>query len=229
MFYYLGRKKALAHLYPDPEGDTIVEPFAGSGAYSLHGIRWEKRVILNDLSERIVRVWRYLQQTSPREILALPQPEPGERLSSYQSMAEEERWLIAYHANPGSDQNTDVVTAFNMWPNGRKYIAANLHKIRHWEIRQGEYKDLPDIEATWFVDPPYHRSGQFYRVNTVDFTELAAWCMARRGPLCVCEQEGATWLPFHPLKELTICGKLSTREVYFEQGFHPMSVLDFFR
>ena len=40
MFYYLGRKKRVAGKYPDPAFPTIVEPFAGSAAYSLHGDRW---------------------------------------------------------------------------------------------------------------------------------------------------------------------------------------------
>lgn len=228
MFYYLGRKKELARLYPEPEGEVIIEPFAGSGAYSLHGERWKKRVILNDLSERVVRVWKHLQGATEKDIRGLPMPGIGERLSSYQSLSDEERWLIAWHVNPGADQETDVVTAFGKWAPGREYIASNLHRIRHWEIRQGEYRDLPDIEATWFIDPPYHRSGRYYRTNTVDYTELGAWCLTRRGPVCICEQEGADWLPFKPLKEITICGKSTTREVYLEWGFHPVSALDFF-
>jgi len=33
LFYYLGRKKRLAGLYPELLFDLIVEPFAGSAAY----------------------------------------------------------------------------------------------------------------------------------------------------------------------------------------------------
>ena len=36
MFYYYGRKKQIAKYYPEPKYDTIVEPFAGSAAYSLY-------------------------------------------------------------------------------------------------------------------------------------------------------------------------------------------------
>lgn len=46
MFYYYGRKKKIAGLYPEPQHSTIVEPFAGSAAYSLHGGRWRRQVIL---------------------------------------------------------------------------------------------------------------------------------------------------------------------------------------
>lgn len=227
MFYYLGRKKSLAGLYPDPEEDTIVEPFAGSGAYSLHGNRWTKQVILNDLSEKVVRVWRYLQAASYRDIINLPVLSPGDRLSEIENLSEEERWLIGFHVNPGADQNTDVVTPFNRWPAGQRYIAANLFKVKHWQIRHGSYLSLPDLNATWFVDPPYHRSGRFYQTNSVDFQELASWCLAREGHLIVCEQDGATWLPFEPLCEIPICGKATTKEVVFKRGFEdPPTVLE---
>lgn len=37
MFYYYGRKKQIAKHYPAPNFEAIVEPFAGSASYSLHG------------------------------------------------------------------------------------------------------------------------------------------------------------------------------------------------
>ncbi len=39
MFYYYGRKKRLAKLYPNPEHPHIIEPFAGSGDAGT-GYRW---------------------------------------------------------------------------------------------------------------------------------------------------------------------------------------------
>jgi len=32
----------------------------------------------------------------------------------------------------------------------------------------------------------------------VDYERLASWCRTRKGQTIVCENEGATWLPFEP-------------------------------
>lgn len=217
MFYYLGRKKRLAGLYPDPIYPTIVEPFAGSAAYSLHGDRWKLRVIINDLNPDVVGVWRYLQAATVSDIEALPDFSPGEKLSDVSSLTEDERWLIAFHINPGANQRSNVVTEFNRWAAGKRYIAKNLHKIKHWEVHCGDYNDLTDIEATWFVDPPYQETGHYYMVNTVDdYSMLRAWSLGRSGQLIVCERNGASWLPFTTLgRPQDICGKKKTQEVVF--------------
>ena len=45
MFYYYGRKKQIAKCYPKPNFNTIIEPFAGSAAYSLHNDNWKKNML----------------------------------------------------------------------------------------------------------------------------------------------------------------------------------------
>ena len=60
MFSYYGRKRLLAHYYAEPQHDLIVEPFAGSAGYSLHGNRWRKDVLLLDRDTRLVGVWEWL-------------------------------------------------------------------------------------------------------------------------------------------------------------------------
>jgi len=212
MFYYLGRKKRLAKLYPEPEHDTIIEPFAGSAAYSLHGDRWKRQVVINDLSPIACMVWRWLLQASEKDVKALPEPPRGARLSAISGLSDAERWLIAFHINPGANQRSDVVTAFNRWSAGKHYIAANIHKIKHWKLVEGEYLALPDAKATWFVDPPYQRSGVHYMTNTVDHAKLKEWCLARDGQVIVCEQAGADWLPFRALADIAICGKSRSSE-----------------
>lgn len=72
--------------------------------------------------------------------------------------------------------------------------------IRHWEIRREPYWRLPDVEATWFIDPPYcGPAGRAYRVNAINFEDLAEWCRSRKGQVIVCEGAGADWLPFRNL------------------------------
>jgi hypothetical protein len=62
------------------------------------------------------------------------------------------------------------------------------------------YEQVPDIEATWFVDPPYATpAGRHYPFNRFDYAALALWCKNRRGQTIVCEDASSTWLPFSHL------------------------------
>lgn len=79
------------------------------------------------------------------------------------------------------------------------------------EVVHGDYRDAPDLEATWLVDPPYQvpqdlaggsARGDGYGphgAKDLDFEELGSWCRARKGQTIVCEASGANWLPFEPL------------------------------
>ncbi len=51
------------------------------------------------------------------------------------------------------------------WPAKRQKIADGLERIRHWDIRLGNYYQIANYEATWFIDPPIKES----MVTTTDF------------------------------------------------------------
>jgi site-specific DNA-adenine methylase len=53
MFYYYGRKKKISNKYELSKKDTIIEPFAGSAAYSLRTENISKNVILFEKSKRV--------------------------------------------------------------------------------------------------------------------------------------------------------------------------------
>ena len=57
----------------------------------------------------------------------------------------------------------------------RARIASQIARIRHWTIIHGDYRQAPDIDATWFVDPPYQVMGKHYRhgAKGLDFDALA--------------------------------------------------------
>jgi len=63
---------------------------------------------------------------------------------------------------------------------------------------------LENVEATWFIDPPYEFGGHEYKCSNknIDFDKLAEWCKERNGQAIVCENTKATWLPFKPMKEM---------------------------
>jgi hypothetical protein len=95
------------------------------------------------------------------------------------------------------------------WPKERARLIAALPLIRGWEIIEGDYHDAPDVRGAWFVDPPYwvpengrgtRGDGYRFGASLIDYDELAAWCKRRRGQVIVCEQAGAEWLPFRPLR-----------------------------
>lgn len=67
MFYYYGRKKKLVKVYPSPVYSTIVEPFAGSAAYSLYWVK-DRDVILIEKDLQVYELWKTLQSSCPIEI-----------------------------------------------------------------------------------------------------------------------------------------------------------------
>lgn len=218
MFYYYGRKKRLAASYPEPQHDRIIEPFAGSAAYSLHGDRWERDVWINDLDPHVTSLWRYLQAADAKDIESLPMLEPGELLSSVTSLTDDERLLISLHIGPGKNRLNDVVSKFSRWGAGRRYIAANVHKIKHWTITGTDYSAMLDLDATWFIDPPYQGPGRLYRFHDIDYDNLGSWVRNREGLTIVCEQEGADWLPFVPLVSQKNAGRHISHEVVWTDG-----------
>jgi site-specific DNA-adenine methylase len=206
MFYFYGRKHRIANKYPKPEYDTIIEPFCGSAAYSM--LYFDKNVILNDKDEKIYKTWKYLISVSSEEIMELPLLEKGQSLnnSDFDYLSEEQKYLIGYFLNPGSAVPKKSPGNYCAWNDkNKKILVDNIEKVRHWKIFNGDYRELENIEATWFVDGPYQgNGGQYYRHDNskLDFKELGEWCKSRKGQVIVCENSEATWLDFKPLVDI---------------------------
>lgn len=84
MFYYYGRKKKLAKYYPVPTLNWIIEPFAGSAAYSLHEDNWQKDVLLIEKNERVYKLWSWLINiATPDDIIKMPDLNVGEKTSNF--------------------------------------------------------------------------------------------------------------------------------------------------
>lgn len=204
-FPYYGSKFNLARHYPAPCHGLVVEPFAGSAGYAtFHGCR---DVLLVDRDPIIVGVWRYLMSVTADEVMALPElPDAGDSVDDH-DLCDGARWLVGFWLNRGSSQPKRTRTAYsaradrnqlNWGPDAKRRIASQLPALRGWQVELGGYDTAPDVEATWFVDPPYGDKGKFYRCRFDDFDSLGPWCLERRGRVMVCEGPGATWLPFSP-------------------------------
>lgn len=212
MFYYYGGKKRLARYYPAPRYTTVVEPFAGGAAYSMFHLDSLERVILIEKDERVVETWQRVLAMTPEEVLSLKLPPAGNRTEDFLYMTAAASSAIAR------------CKGMKVTPRMAKVVIGQLRGIAKMldraktkvEVVCGDYADALDIEATWFVDPPYtvnvrratgtgYPQGMGYGKGcdsqSLNYFELGDWCRERRGQVIVCEQAGATWLPFMPLHE----------------------------
>ena len=200
MFSYYGSKGKVVDCYPPPKFNKIIEPFAGSARYSLK--YWENDILLIDKFHKIIAIWHYLQQASEKDILGLPILTYKQSLNDF-DLSKEEKWFLGYFVCGGGARPKLIAQKFNCLDyESLKQIASNLHKIRHWHIKLGDYIDLQNEKATWFIDPPYQYGGIEYSCNKIDFPNLANWCKERNGQVIVCENTKANWLPFNPMKDM---------------------------
>ncbi len=204
MFSYYGSKSKIIGSYPPPMHDTIIEPFAGSARYALK--YFERDVILVDAYDVVVKIWKYLQAASPKDIIDLPNLTRGQSTDDF-NLAESERLFLGFLVARGSRRPAKRVQQFSSVKRDKERIASGLFKIRHFDIRLGDYADIPNQEATRFIDPPYQNVGKAgYNVNergkAMDFQHLGEWSMGRDGQAIVCESMTADWLPFVPLVKM---------------------------
>lgn len=203
--YYGGKWRDTPRLYPEPRYSTVVEPFAGSAGYSLRYP--QNQVVLYEIDPIVVEVWRYLINAPEQEILSIPDVPMSGGLESL-GLIQEQEWLVGFWLNRGvaSPRKTpsrwmrDGIRPGSFWGERvRTTIAAQQKYIRHWTIIEKSYRECPiDLEATWFVDPPYQHAGQYYRFGSgqIDYHDLGAWVHSLKGQVMVCENDTATWLPF---------------------------------
>ena len=209
--FYGGKWRDAVKHYPAPRFGSVVEPFAGSAGYSMRYA--SANVVLGEIDPVIYGVWRYLTRVKAREILAIPDLEPGQTVNDL-AIPQEARWLVGFWMNRGASRPRTSPSAWmrdgirpgSFWGERvRTTIAGQVGAIRHWKVYNCSYERLPFRgEATWFIDPPYQKQGQHYHhgAEGIDFAALGAWCESRQGQVIVCENAGADWLPFEPLADV---------------------------
>jgi site-specific DNA-adenine methylase len=199
-FSFFGSKWRLAKHYPVPT-EKVIEPFAGAAGYSTF---WEPpSVQLVDKDPIIVGVWDYLIRSTESEIRSLPIVKHVD--DSF--VCQEAKWFMGFWLTESQTYPSRYPLSASRggrWSAvTRARIAQQIHKINHWKVKQGCYSELTNEEATWFVDPPYASAGKRYKFKTIDYDHLARWVKTRKGTVIVCEQAGASWLPFRPLTVTT--------------------------
>ena len=216
-----------------PSMSTFIEPFAGGAGYALRYP--DLKVTLVKADAEIHGMWEYLLSASPDEILALPTVVEG----SVDDLDIEwgARTLIAFWLNKGGTTAKKTASAWarsgirpkSYWgPEIRERIANQVDSIRHWEIVHGDYTEAPDIDATWFIDPPYQGPpGRLYRHKIEDYRALGDWCCTRQGQVMVCERPEADWLPFEPFITIKATpgrrGRGSAKEVLWQSELDSLA------
>lgn len=215
MFSYFGSKSKIVHRYPRPRHKIVIEPFAGSARYALrYPSNW---CWLNDTYEPITSIWRWVIQATTEDIEGLPDLRRGDDLRQI-DLADPVRHLLGFSVNRGCVAPRNIMTAWPARDGEIRKLRKRLHDhcglIRHWHITGMDYRKLPNIEATWFIDPPYQHGGEHYPKNQIDYQELAKWCRARKGQVIVCETTKSNWLPFRPLCDQRGQAKRTTEAIW---------------
>lgn len=197
--------------------DTIVEPFAGSGAFSQHW-RHDRDVILVDRDERLIDLWHTVQNMSVNDLNALPTPVAGEYYDGVM-----DQLIKCAAASNGTGRMAGPLKCparvERVWGGMIRRMVRRVNDCRKWTILCGDYTLASDYvqekywggaRFCWFIDPPYAPQvkttktwfpmGEGYRGDAIDYGALAEWCKTLRGQVIVCEREGADWLNFVPLK-----------------------------
>lgn len=221
VFKFYGAKQRIASHYPEPVHRTIIEPFAGAAGYAVHHRSNADRVILVEKDARVAELWRRVLALSVDELLAIPLPAAGDRSSDL---------LVAFAAGRTTRDTPATFTVTTRMAERfdpmRRRIAAVLDECRHFEVLQGDYRDSPNIEATWFVDPPYQdigvgrpdrtRGGRYVHSNRdIDYAALGTWVRGRSGQVIACDQEGSDWLPWNGSVTAQDAASRNYREVFW--------------
>ncbi len=205
LFSYYGGKGRLAHLYPSPRFDVIIEPFAGGASYSL--MHPDLEIKINDLDNTVYNIWSYVLSHDLDSIMNdLPvSVEKGDRVSEIVDIDVLHPGAVALLRSITNQQTQGLRgtwEVFTTW--GARDYSLFLKKleywhpkIRHWKITNNDYKNLWNQTATWFIDPPYSNdAGRLYRTDDVDYDELSEFVKRRYGQTIVCDSSDATWLEF---------------------------------
>jgi len=139
--------------------------------------------LLNEKYEVIYNIWNWLiNEASSELILKHKDFFAGQDISQI-DLDKAHKDLIGFCINRGSIVPKSIVQKWSCqvaskpnWASTTAFslqrIAKLLPEIKHWKTQIGDYKNLPDIEATWFIDPPYQFGGEHYSVNGIDYSEL---------------------------------------------------------
>lgn len=217
-FSYYGAKYTLSRYVGPPRRSLVIEPFAGSAAYTTRYA--PDRARLYDISLDVCDLWDWLINCSDADVNSIP--DAFESFDEIDKLPRGANLLVRFWVSKGRAEPSNVLSPWyfryrndrdcKVWGAPVKArIIRQKPSIANWRVDCLSYEQIPHEEAHWHVDPPYsNEAGSRYPHAGIDFEHLASWCRSLPGTVDVFENEGATWLPFTPLKKTeTTRGKRS--------------------
>ena len=209
-FSYYGAKYTCAKYLGPPRCDLVIEPFAGSACYST---RWSApSVRLYDVSESVCELWDFLIRCSEDDIKRIP--DSFENIEQVAALPGGASTLCRFWVSKGRAEPSGVLSPWyfkyrnatdcRVWGAAvKERVLRQKPLIAEWTIDCLSWEQIPLTCAHWHVDPPYDNApGSRYPHSRVDFSALANWCKKLPGHADVCENSGASWLPFSDLCEV---------------------------
>lgn len=201
-FKYYGGKVSVARHYGPPTHEIVIEPFCGAAGFCTY---WNvKHAILIEKDPTIYAIWDYLiNHATYDEIMSI---DTSITSTAHLDYCDPIINIISFFMGRGDPQplrkqmtpSNEKAWSPNAFSKIVSRIARQIDQIKDWTIIHGDYTDAPNIEAHWFIDPPYQYQGKLYKEgsNGIDYEYLGEWCKSRMGSVVVCEAEPADWLPF---------------------------------
>lgn len=220
MFSYFGSKICLVNKYPPPKFDRIIEPFAGSAAYSLQ--YYLREVILIELNPVVYGIWNFIiNEATVDWAKQLPELEQGDDLRDIKHLTKIEKNLLGFAVSCGSAAPSNIQTkrssAIEKIVSRRKSriellkrrLQFYIPRIKHWKVLNISYSQYKCNEpSTWFIDPPYMKAGNAYPFHNIDYKLLANYCKSRQGQIIVCGGMDCNYLPFEDLDTKNLQGSI---------------------
>lgn len=213
-FSYYGAKYTVAKYAGPPRRSLVIEPFAGSAAYSVRYA--PEKVALYDVSPDICDLWDWLINCSVADVAAIP--DFFEDFEEVERLKRGPNLLVRFWVSKGRAEASNTLSPWyfryrnphdcRVWgPSVKTRIIKQKPLIASWTIDKRTYQDIPLREAHWHVDPPYNNAaGSRYPFSEIDYSNLREWVLSLPGAVDCFENEGAEWLPFEPL-----CSVVSSR------------------
>jgi hypothetical protein len=214
MFCWFGSKWNASKLYPAPIFDTIIEPFAGSAAYSLRYL--EKKVIIAEANPELYELWVWLTGDASRgDIMEIPlNLEIGLDIRSL-GLTRGQMLLLKMCQRSNNVGDCWTVSKWGCAPGHwtesmRKRVASQVEMIKHWTVERCGIKLMERRKrepVTWLIDPPYQYNYQYQRPLNLSYSELGSMIKNLRGQVIGCEARctktgrAPTYLPFSDFME----------------------------
>jgi site-specific DNA-adenine methylase len=208
LFKWFGSKWNASKHYPEPAYETLIEPFAGSAAYSLRYA--EKKVQIFDADPNLQQLWYWLiNEATEESIRQIPTDFPEGTDLRRVGLTYNQALLVKHWQRTNNVGDCWTTSPWGNKPgqwtvSTRSRVAEEVQAIKHWV-----FAPIYPQTGTWFIDPPYQYNYQYRKGLTVNYQILANAIqnIPRPNQLIVCEAicsktgKVPDWLPFQFFRE----------------------------